>query len=417
MRLSPLMTFDDIDRALSGWNQRLAAIADNLLELQGDPTYQVLTGTGGAPKLALTGQTAAHVLPALKSIETIFHQFALLQAIVEKSAQMRKDIPVFGRDQAMREIRVVLEGESIELPAAAISLGQRTLLSGMQGMRKVRPSQLLESMASCFKDARDAVTMVSGAWSELAQEVDAGETEMRALHALALAESCSVPSELHIAETLLRAIKAKVECDPLDARAELKAQLRPALEQAGHHLRLRAAVQQQIAAAHAMLERLHGQEHEIAAATATSHAKILACGPFPSHPQDGLESLKAWLDRLSQRRNDDRPEPIALGLRNWHKAAEALALQGEQTLRLCRSPLDTRSELRGRLGALMAKARAYGLAEDAALTVLAGDAEALLYAQPTDLARSILAIEAYERKLAVPAPYRQKASGSSEERQ
>jgi hypothetical protein len=65
---------------------------------------------------------------------------------------------------------------------------------------------------------------------------------------------------------------------------------------------------------------------------------------------------------------------------------------------------------------LKAKARVYGVAEDAALAGLAGQAEELLYARPTDLARSAAAVEAYERKLAMPAGSKQHESGSSEER-
>ena len=40
------MTLQQLDEVLAGWNDRLAAIADNLLELQAEPAYQALAGTG-----------------------------------------------------------------------------------------------------------------------------------------------------------------------------------------------------------------------------------------------------------------------------------------------------------------------------------------------------------------------------------
>jgi hypothetical protein len=87
-----------------------------------------------------------------------------------------------------------------------------------------------------------------------------------------------------------------------------------------------------------------------------------------------------------------------------------------QALQEQRLPLETRSELRGRLDALKAKARAYGVAEDASVAGLARQAEELLYAQPTDVTRSATAVEAYERRLTATTHARQQASGSMEER-
>ena len=118
------MTCEEIDRELAGRNQQLAAVANNLMELQSDATYQLLTGSGGATRLQLQGETAARVLPALAEMEVLFQQFGLLQTWLDRVAQMRRDLrPVFGREQALKEMEAVLRGESIRLPETAPAAG------------------------------------------------------------------------------------------------------------------------------------------------------------------------------------------------------------------------------------------------------------------------------------------------------
>ncbi len=57
----------EIDEALAAWDRRLSAAAQNLLDLQSEPVYQQLTGTGGFPKTALAGATRARVETAVGS--------------------------------------------------------------------------------------------------------------------------------------------------------------------------------------------------------------------------------------------------------------------------------------------------------------------------------------------------------------
>ena len=74
-------------------------------------------------------------------------------------------------------------------------------------------------------------------------------------------------------------------------------------------------------------------------------------------------------------------------------------MQESEACAKARAALDMRNELRGRLEAFKAKARAYGVAEHPALTGIARDAEACLYARPTPLGRAVSLIQAYESRL------------------
>jgi hypothetical protein len=64
-----------------------------------------------------------------------------------------------------------------------------------------------------------------------------------------------------------------------------------------------------------------------------------------------------------------------------------------------RAPLELRIELRGRLDALKAKARAYGVAENPELTRLAEEAYGLLHSRPTPMDRAEVSVSEYERAL------------------
>jgi hypothetical protein len=84
-------------------------------------------------------------------------------------------------------------------------------------------------------------------------------------------------------------------------------------------------------------------------------------------------------------------------MRNWNLAAQDCVSKERAAYAANRAPIETRDELRGRLDALQAKARCYGVAEVDRLHELAQQAEQLLYARPTLLDRAQAAVTAYER--------------------
>src|ERR1700733_5632817 len=125
------MTLADIDNALAQWETRLSSAANNLFDLQNDPTYQCLTGTAGPPKTQLSGVTAARISPALENVGTLFQCFDLLRCTIDRAVQLRKDLPtLFGADQKVQEITQLLYGRSVRVPTDHIPMAQRTLLSG-----------------------------------------------------------------------------------------------------------------------------------------------------------------------------------------------------------------------------------------------------------------------------------------------
>jgi hypothetical protein len=399
------MTLREIDDALGAWNNRLGAAAQNLMDLQAEPTYQQLTGTGGVPKTQIAGVTAARVEPSLGAMVAVFQHFGLLNDTIVRAGALRRNLPtLFGSDQKLREIEELICGQSIHLPPVDVPLEQRTLLSGVQNVECISPDALLDTMVKAFQSAKDAVVAVDAAWNNLGLTLDRIGARIVSLRARAAALGSGTPAELDAVERALQAMRAKVQADPLGASDDLEAQIQPVLARVEAAVTARERLRQQIvdglAAAHNQLDALAKLHGDTVAICAEARSKIADCASLPAPQADGeVAGLCEWLGRLDKKFAEGMQDPVAVGLRNWNLAAEDCVSKEKAACAANRARLDARNELRGRLNALKAKARVYGLAEDDARVELARQAELLLYTQPIPLDRAAAAIAAYEKTL------------------
>jgi len=378
------MTLQQIDAALAAWNNRLASVADNLLELQAEPTYQVLTGSGGMTKMVLSGASKARVDPALGAMRIMFEQFGLLHGTIDEAVKIRSGLPaLFGGDQKMAEIEKLLFGKSIQLPAVDIPLEQRSLLSGVRSAQCLTAEELLEPMTRSFAAARDAVIAVCNANAGLAAGIANAEAQMQALET-----ATGSSAALKDANRILQEIRDKLHTDPLGAMEDLTTQVQPLLAKVAQMVAAVEEVKRKIQKGRVLLDDLEKLHRDTLAAAAEARAKVTDC--------DKLVALRAWLDRLDARRGE---EAVAVGLRNWQAAADDCVAQERKALAANRAPVELRNELRGRLDALKSKARAYGIAEHGPVAELARQAEGLLYTRPTDLKRAAAAVAGYEKSL------------------
>ena len=408
-----------IDSTLAAWNNRLAAIAKNLLDLQAEPTYQALTGSGGAAKLTLKGQSAARVEPVLRAMISIFEHFGLLHETIDRATKVRKSLPsLFGADQKMREIEHLLFATSVRLPTDDLPLEERTLLSGVQKADRITPEALLSTMMGAFTTARDTVLAVEEAWSEAAREIDGTEARISNLAEQAHSLGLGAFSSLREAEELLKSLRGRVQPDPFGALNELKTAILPLIAQCAGVIETAERTRLELLRARDHLSHLEQLHRETLVGSEEVRAKIADCAALPSALSgQKLGGLRDWLARLdcfgdpgrngvdksglsgslNQKRLQATLDSLAVGLRQWNMAVEECVTQERKVGAASRALLEARAELRGRLDALKAKARARGVAERDAVTKLASQAEALLYAQPTDLAQAADAVAGYQR--------------------
>jgi hypothetical protein len=290
---SDLLTLKDIDSLLASWKARLSTAAQNLVDLRGHPRYQG---------------------PAGQQIGPLFQKLAQIQQVVDQASDLRRDWPMFGADDRIRDIERLLHGKSIEMPAVPVPIEQRSLLSAVERLEYVTLDDLMNALVQGFAAARDSVFAIDSAWLKLA--------ELRRMHAESI------------------------------------------------------AVQQQC------LEQI------------TDHAPLA-----DPAPEEKIDALRQWLERLEHRSGDGQFNAVGIGLQNWNKAAETCVNNEREATAKNRGMLDMRNELRGRLDALKAKARAYGVNEGPELVGIAREAGNCLLAKPVPLGRAAGLIQAYETRL------------------
>ena len=109
--------------------------------------------------------------------------------------------------------------------------------------------------------------------------------------------------------------------------------------------------------------------------------------------------LRQWLNKLQTTANLGNVIPVKVGLTKWQAQLDHAIAYEESTIASNNTPLQHRSELRGRLLVLKAKAKALGFAEEPPLTELEQQVQQMLYSRPTDLLRASTMLQTYEQTL------------------
>ena len=394
------MTPQDIDHTLGLWNSQLATAAQNLMDLQSHPTYKRLT----APNGGLQGRTAAQAALAVNTLSMLLRYYELLQGAVGRAEELRRDLPVlFGSEQRVGEIRRILEGRSIQLPAVPVPLGQRGLLSGMENVNSISPAALLSTMAKAFEETKAIVLAIDAAWETLGRNIEAASSRVAALQEdLALLDEAD-RAMLREAEVKLDQLSQAAANDPLGAENELAAGITSRLYELGNKVtqskRLREQVTADLYTAEALLSAVQSAHRDACGTYAEVCEKIAAVTSSRPKPDGEIEALASWLERLKTKSSEGVIAAVGVGLRNWTAAARETLGSDRAVLEESKRLLETRSELRGRLDALKAKARAYSMAEEQGLMVLAEQARHLLYSRPSALDRAASLLSEYEAKL------------------
>lgn len=393
------MTLQDLDHALGLWNNQLATAAQNLMDLQSHPTYERLA----APHNGLQGKTAAQAALAVNTHSMLLRYYELLQSAVSRAEELRRDLPViFGSEQRLGEIRQILEGRSIQLPPVQVPLGQRGLLSGIENVNSISPAALLGTMAKAFEEAKAIVLTIDAACESLGKNIEAALNRVAALKSdLSLLDETD-RAQLREAEDKLQRFNQAATSDPLgtdELAAGITSKLYEIHSKAARNRQLREQVAADLQAAEALLATVQSAHRDACGAYTEACEKVASASP--PHPKSDAEigALASWLERLKTKYSEGAMTAVNVGLRNWTSAAREALGSDRTSTEGSKRLLEARSELRGRLDALKAKARAYSMAEEQDLMVLAEQAQRLLYNRPSTLDRAASLISEYEAKL------------------
>lgn len=398
------MTLEEIDQLLADWRKKVNLVSQNLMDLHDLPTYQRLAGVPGFPKAELVGVTQARVTPALEAMNELFEHFDLLVNTVNKATALRSSLPRFLGSEQIREIEQLLTGPSIQLPASQTPLAHRGLLSAAQTANSMTPEQLLRVMTNAFQVAKNAVLAVDEAWSRLEPILGGAEAEIISVQKWADSLGVGSFSELSAARQKIASLRDSIESDPLGVKADFDQEIQPLIARVKNTLdqlvKQQTEIRDNIDRGYDLLKQLVELHQQAEAAFAESREKVVDHSTLQTPiPQEQIDALRQWLTRLETKFAEGLLNPVRVGLENWTAKVKEYIAAEEKACIANKAPLQTRTELRGRLDALKAKALARGLIEDSVLSELAEQAHQLLYTRPTPLDKAAELVSQYEKRL------------------
>ena len=407
------ITSTQLDELLKDWQQKLAAVSQNLYDLDNLPTYQRLAGTSGMPQARLTGKTQTLVAGAMSDLDRLFQSFELLRQTIDQATEMRDRLPRFGKvDEKIAEIITFLSAESIELPVDASPLASRDLGVVASHFQKVTPISVLITMSKLFQSAAAVIFQVDAAWNQLEPQLlrlyDQTRPIEAQIHQLAQQYPGALPEslqkQLEQVRSQIKSAQIEIDRDPIaaaetslvDVEAPLKAIVLAITELA----QTREQVAQALRAAQTSFQRLETLNAESIAKFTELREKVLnPSGLKAPLTQDHLTGLDQWLNTLQTTAHLGNVIPVKVGLTKWQAQLDHAIAYEQSALTSNNAPLQHRSELRGRLLVLKAKAKAFGFAEEPPLADLEQQGQQMLYSRPTDLGRASTVLQAYEQAL------------------
>jgi ribosomal protein L17 len=404
------VSLERIDQVLTAWEERLKRVDDNLLALEGEPTYQMLAGTTGT-RTPLEGVTKARVYPALDALSELFEHRERLTEVLDRAKAVRDSISAltfWNTDEKLHEVEALLHGPSIKMGTRPTPLAQRNLLDAAAQDVAVVPEQLLQAMVQAYDAARRTVLEVQQAWANLEPAIESAEREVGTLRVRAreLGIDGAIEPELAGAERDLAATRAKVALDPLGVSGTLGTALAPRLAAARARVdalvSLRDKVATELARAQELRRRMDAMHAAAKRAAETGPREIAEARKLPAPVGDALlGGLDPWLEKLESTVRAGRLQPAEVGLARWLETAEGYLAADRAVKDGLDTLLSKRAELAGRLSARRAQAQALAtrrgkVGATADLEAKAEEAARLLDARPASLAAAAPLVDAYE---------------------
>jgi hypothetical protein len=406
------MSVERIDQVLVAWEERLKRVDENLLALEGEPTYQMLSGGAGTGGRApLEGVTKARVYPALDALSELFEHRERLTEVLDRAKAVRDSISAltfWNTDEKLREVEALLNGPSIKMGTRPTPLAQRNLLDPAAQDVAVVPEQLLQAMVQAYDVARRAVMDVQQAWANVEPALEAAEREMGDIRARAndLGIAAAVEPELAAAARDLAATRAKVAVDPLGVSSNIASGLSPRLAAVRDRVAalggLRDKVKTSLARAEELLRALTAAHAAAKRAAETGSREIEEARTLPAPAGDALVGgLEPWLEKLGATVRAGKLQPAEVGLARWLEAADGYLAADRAVTGALEALLSRRVELTGRLSARRAQAQAIAARRGRVslppdVEAKAVEAQRLLDRRPTSLAAATPLVDAYE---------------------
>jgi hypothetical protein len=390
-----------LDAELDAAQEAVARASSSLVDLEGHPGYGLLRPGG------FTGVSARRRDETLATVAELHRDLALYRRAVAAARDARGSR---GRPSAdeLAAAYDALHGESVTLTEEAVPLQRRGLLGPTSEVTRTSADALLARMTAAFDAATRVVADVAAVWDAVAAQLGPVERALDALRA----EAAALPepaADVAGWSDRLEALRAVVLADPLAhtgtatpvpaaALAEIGSGLAAARDALREARALRSGLDERVAALTARVDALVVVE-SATEAVAGEVARLVVAAPGLPTPRRRAPELRAAVREAHDAARAGRWEEASAAFAAVSQDLDAAAAQAQADRDVLGGLLDRRAELRGRLGALRAKAGARGRSEDLTLDALHTRARELLWSAPCDLAAATVAVRAYQRGL------------------
>ena len=398
----PVMSREEVDRALARLGAEREAIETSLLSLQDHAGRRLLEGA------ELTGVTKERWARAEEATSLLWTHFELytaaLHSVRELRARRRWPAP-----EELAELTARLRGPAVTVPGGA---------DGGPGER-IGLTELVDRMNGWYAQALDVVAAADSVWSALPARIDMLSAELQRVRSLA--HSVGVrPGEHPAGDELehitaeLTALRAEVVADPLafwipaggssapgggrpdteryDRAARALDDIRREIDAV---LQVRQDAEQRLMRLRDVLSRADRTLAEARTARGEVLAKIAAVDvPAVSGPPTALYEQLAIAAEHRRHARWHRLSPL---LESLEERAEEELERARASLTAVTAPLAVRAELRGRLDAYRARVARHGAADDPLLAERYDIARRLLWSAPCDLRAAEQAVLRYQR--------------------
>ncbi len=390
-----------LDADLDAAEDAVARASASLVDLEGHPGYGLLRPGG------FTGVSARRRDETLTTVAELHRDLALYRRAVAAARDARGTRARPSADE-LTAAHEALHGESVTVTEETVPLQRRGLLGPSSEVTRTSADALLARMTAAFDAATRVVAEVAAVWDAVAAQLGPADRAVDALRA----EAAALPEAGVDAagwSARLEALRAAVLADPLahagtaspvaaPALAEVVAGVGAAREALREARSLRAGLDERVAALTARVDALAAVESAVEA-VAAEVARLVVPVPGLPTPRRRAPALRAAVRDAHALARAGRWEDASAGFAEVSEGVDAATTQAGSDREVLGGLLDRRAELRGRLGALRAKAGARGRGEDLALDELHTRARELLWSAPCDLAAATVAVRAYQRGL------------------
>jgi hypothetical protein len=372
------MAIREVDQRIFRLSRDVQENADALLEIELDPTRELLE------KSRLAGETAAAWATASADLARAWETRTLLEGHLQRVRETRDRSR--GRDQ-MVELEDLLDGRSLEVP-------------GEPGAR-CSPREALARSAAAVRQGAALMRSVAQAWDALVPRLTTASATLRACDELLDELGAGPQADLADARRELARLTDAVAKDPLAAAPEPVAALEARVAEVRRGVErlrdFRADADGRLDDARALLAEADRADADARDAHRVVLVKIAGADVPAPGPQPA--DLAAGLDRAAQLARSGAWREAGDALERWRARATAARDEALRVAAANRAPIALRDELRGRLGAYQAKAQRLRLLEDPDLEALYARAHRVLHTAPTDLDEAADLVRRYQQGL------------------